>query len=220
MKLSLVVASMLAAFLPSLLIADASAQQERKEDIIVHEEKESQKAFREMIENRARALSLQDAEEYSIIELIDFMMVVRITKQLGLNDDESLRLFQCIHSTLDEIHRLKWERGAIHHYLRIDLDRGAEDSLVRAKLDRAMEIETELATLIKKLVEEGAKTLETKQEAELFLFSFDFESEITKLIEQAEIIAEQRHGPVSGQYNPRDEPDEDEGLPELQGDRR
>ncbi len=171
--------------------------------VMTHDEEESAKVFRDMLEDQARSLSLTDTEDYSIIQLVDFVMVVRITELLGLNNDESIRLFQAMHKSLDRMHRLKWDRGALHHYLRIDIDQGATDDKIQEKLTRAIEIEGELAGILKQMIEESGKVLTAKQDAQLFLFSFDFESEIRGLIEQAENIAAERLGPLSEEFRPR-----------------
>jgi hypothetical protein len=214
--------SVCAALLGALTPGNGWGQQEQTPpDVLVHEEEESARVFRELLDDEARALSLQDTEEYGIIQLVDMMMVMRITKLLELDDDESIRLFQCMHTTLDKIHKLKWERGALHYYLREDIANDAPEAVIQAKLDRAIEIEEQLAALIRKWVTLSKAELTTKQRAQLFLFGFDFEKEIVRLIERAEAIAVERHGPVSDEFKQRTHNGASSPRPETapQGDR-
>ena len=189
------------------------------QEVVTHSEKEGQRLFRGLLENEARALSLGDTDEYSIIELVDLMMVVRISRLLELNDDESVTLFGRMHKYLDALHRLKWDRGAIQHYLRIDIETDADEEVIREKLDRAVNLEIQIAGVLKKLVQESGKQLTAKQEAQLFLFSFDFESEIRKFIRQAEDIAAERHGPLAGRFRERSSNnDPEQETKESEGD--
>src|SRR5690606_12560896 len=108
-----------------------------------------------------------------------------------LSDEETRDLYGIIGGYLDKLHSLKWDRGALQYYLRADIEKHASESDIAAKLEDAINVEKNIATLIGYMVDKAGKVLTPRQQAQLFLFSFDFEKEIYRLIQKAEEIAEQ-----------------------------
>lgn len=174
--------------------------------------------FREFLEDKARSLSLDDTRELSIVQLVDIIMKVQLIDLLGLDGDEAKVLFGEMGKYLDKIHHLKWERGALHYYLRRDLEIEADDDDINRKLESAMDVEIKIAKLIKDMVNAAREDLSVKQQSKLFFFTFDFENDIRELIQQAEALASELHGPTGGKYKGTQE-DRDSPTANAENDR-
>ena len=196
------------------LVGSARGQQAQEQTRRAEEtHKNGEDLFREFLENEARELSLDDTKNLTIFELVDVIMKVQLTEVLGLTKDEAKVLFEKMGNYLDKIHKLKWERGALHYYLKEDLRLGADDEDIARKLNAAMDVEVKIAELNRAMINETGPCLSTEQQGKLFFFTFDFENDIKRMIQQAEDLAAQRHGPTGGEFkliDPQITPDEKE----------
>ena len=161
---------------------------------------DEERIFRELLEDSARDLSLEDVKTRDIRELVDLVMKVRLTRLLELSDEEAVRVIRILSDRIDRIHMLKWERGSVYFYLRAALKDHAPEEQIQKHLNAAMALDVEIAELIRDMINAMSSELTTTQRAKLFLFGSDFEAEIKKLIEQAEEMSAQRRGPVSDKY--------------------
>lgn len=168
---------------------------------------DQERIFRELLEDSARDLPLEDVKERDIRELVDLVMKVRLTRLLELSDEEAVRVIRIISDRLDRIHMLKWERGSVYYFLRADIKERAAEDQIKQHLDAAMALDVEIAELFRGMVEAMTPHLNTTQRAKLFLFGSDFENEIKKLIQQAEDMSAQKRGPVSDKYTRSAKPD-------------
>ncbi len=174
---------------------------------------DQERIFRELLEDSARDISLEDVKERDIRELVDLVMKVRLTRLLELSDEEAVRVIRIISDRIDRIHMLKWERGAVYYFLREDLKEGAPEEQVEKHLDAATALDVEIAELFRDMIQAMTPHLTTTQRARLFLFGSDFETEIKKLIQQAEDMSAQRRGPVSDKYTRSTKPVPEESEP-------
>ncbi len=202
----------LRAVLSVVVVLPAFAQDPSNAPPKGHAEDQEQ-IFRELLEDSARDLSLEDTKERDIRELVDLVMKVRLTRLLELSDEEAVRIIRILSDRLDRIHMLKWERGSVYYFLRADLKEGAAEDQIHKHLDSAMALDVEIAELFRGMIEAMTPHLTTTQRAKLFLFGSDFENEIKKLIQQAEDMSAQRRGPVSDKYTRSAKPAPDEQAP-------
>lgn len=183
------------------------AQQPDSENTASDEEE----VLRGLLESEARALSIDTPQDQSIRDLVDAVMRVRIKNLLELSDEETRALYGVIGEYLDKIHSLKWDRGALQYYLRRDIDAAAGADAIAAKLKDAMEVEKNIALLLNHMVKKSGEVLTPRQQAQLFMFSFDFEKEISRLIQKAEEIAAGSDETLSEPINPRSGPQSRKG---------
>jgi len=93
---------------------------------------------------------------------------------------------------IDKINGMKWERGGLNHFLRVDLQNASPDQEVKTKLEKLMALDITIAESIRAMIDEAATDLSVAQKAKLYLFAGDFEYEIKRLIERAQQISEER----------------------------
>lgn len=167
----------------------AALGQEDTDKVVKLEEHQTEQIFREFLEDEAHELSLNDLENRNIFELVDMIMMVRISKELNLDDAGCIEFYRKIGKLLDKVHRLKWERGSTQFYIRRAIEKGEPSKVVAEKLERALDIDREIDEGVREMVHAASSYLSPEQAAKLFLFAGDFESEIKDLIMRAEAVA-------------------------------
>ena len=176
-------------FVLTCVAANGWAQQNADQPGTETAASDEEEVLRSLLESEARALSIDTPQDQSIRDLVDAVMKVRIKNLLELSDDETGELYGVIGGALDKMHSLKWDRGALQYYLRQNIDTQAPADDVAKMLDDAMHVEKNIALILKYMVEKSGEVLTPRQQAQLFLFTFDFEKEIYRLIQKAEEIA-------------------------------
>lgn len=152
---------------------------------------EAERVFRKLLAIESPGVSLDeiDTSKLDLRQLVDYVLVVRLSKELGLTEDEAARVMKRIGVYKDEIQKLKWQRGATLHYMNEDIKNGAPEETIRAKLNAVLEQDKQIRQLMEKIIEEAGKELSVAQTAKLYLFLGSFESEILALLRKAEQIA-------------------------------
>ncbi len=181
--------STLAATLAVAAFSFAAVGQDDTDKVVSIEERQTEQIFREFLEDEAHELSLNDLENRNIFELVDMIMMVRISKELNLDDAGCIEFYRKIGNLLDKVHRLKWERGSTQFYIRNAIEKGEPSKVIAEKLERALDIDREIDAGVREMIHAASSYLSSEQAAKLFLFSGDFESEIKDLIGRAEAIA-------------------------------
>ena len=179
--------------------------QDDTDKVVALEEQQTEQIFREFLEDEAHELSLNDLENRNIFELVDMIMMVRISKELNLDDAGCIEFYRKIGKLLDKVHRLKWERGSTQYYIRNAIEKGEPSKVISEKLERALDIDREIDDGVREMIHAASSYLSPEQAAKLFLFSGDFESEIKDLIMRAEAVAKgEKPAPKDGTVNKLD----------------
>ncbi len=176
--------STIAAFVCLLLAATSSFGQDPNDD--------AGKLFRQFVDDKARELSLKDTQEHDLRELVGMILKVRVCSVLQLEEEKCIALMARVGESLDKLHDLKWERGAIKYYLRgfrdPKLKPSQEDLLQRYLRAKNLDFEIEGRSQRIASMSEGILTLE--QQIGLYLFLDDFSNEMNRLVRKSQRVAE------------------------------
>lgn len=149
--------------------------------------------FRQLLENETREVTPEDTKDQDIRELIEALMMVRLSKALALNDEETV-LFIRKHSVYrSQFLQQKRKRAEIRRELREALHAKADDATVKAKLDELMRLEVAIAQSTCTMIEESRKDLTLSETAKFYLFIGDFDHELRQLVMRARERSSQNH---------------------------
>lgn len=159
-----------------LLCASVEAQKEHSAD----------SAFRNLVENEARALQIPELEDLEARELVEMVLMVRLKKAMDLTDEQTLRLVRDVGKYKDQLLEMKTQIGSSREALKKALGSGASDGSIGKMLEGLLMQEVAIAELISTLVKEAQKDFSTAQAAKLYLFVDDFEQAMRRLIYRAQ----------------------------------
>jgi hypothetical protein len=149
--------------------------------------------FRQFVEDKARALSLEDTQEHDLRELVGMILKVRVCSVLELEEEKCITLMARVGGALDKLHDLKWERGAIKYYLK-GVVRDPKLNLSKEELfqkyERAKKLDFKIEGLTQTIgsMSEGILTLE--RQIGLYIFLDDFSNEMNRLVRKAQRVTE------------------------------
>ncbi len=168
--------------------------------------------FRQLLEHETREVTPEDTEDQDIRELIEALMMVRLSRALDLSDEETVLFIRKNSAHRSQFLQHKRRRAEVRRELRESLSAKADDATVKAKLDEIMRLEAAIAQTTCTMIEESQKDLTLDQAAKLYLFIGDFDNELRQLVMRARERSSQNHGqsrpPTSAgrPHAPRDRP--------------
>ncbi len=153
------------------------------------ERTKEEKVFRKLIEDEVSAQSREQAENRDTIELVETLMMVRMSRALGLTDDETVVMIRRIGTYKDQVYALKWKRGRTLDELRQGVSGNASEEFIASRLDMLLDQDESIVSLTRTMIEEAQKDLTIEQTAKLYLFIGDFEQEMHQLILRAKELS-------------------------------
>ena len=154
------------------------------------------------------ASAKNDEPETNVRDLAELVMAVKLTKELGLNDEQTILMVRKLAEFRDEMNALKKERQQVSKELRNAIQTKEPEPQIETKLNALIAAEDKMATFRKDKFAKLGEGLSPNKRAILYVFVNDFESEMKQLIQKVKERREQLMGtpnerqPVGGGYNP------------------
>lgn len=144
-----------------------------------------------------------DLESQDARELVETVMLARMSRELELDDEQTVLLVRRIEETKERMAELSKERSEAMKELHASVrDEEAED-VIEEKLERLIGLDAELAEAKLKAFTEVGEGFTVTQRAKLYVFVQEFDSQMRHLVDRAR----QRHrgmGPPEGMGMPED----------------
>lgn len=138
---------------------------------------------------------LKRMSEDDVRALIETVRMVRLSQELGLNDEQTVLLVRQCNETKEETSKIQRERQEIAKELRELVTAGAPDSEIEKTLEHLIAKDKEAVMMRFDAFERAAAGLTPAQQAKLYVFMGDFEKRMRNLIEKAKAhFREQRSG--------------------------
>lgn len=147
--------------------------------------------FRLLVEQEARELSVKYPQDSDIINLVERIMMVRLAETLGLTIEETQNLGSRVGECRSQVYDLKWLRADLRRSLRDSIAAG-DDVAIEEKLDKLLKLEITISQLIEKMIQDSKSDLTVEQAAKFYLFIEDFENDLSRTIDKAQQLTEQR----------------------------
>lgn len=147
----------------------------------------TEEAFRELLENKSPALSV---DELDIRELIRSVLVVQLSQALDLSHEKTVVLAERLREQRREFLGKKHERRGSKEDLGDMIEEGAETEEIREALHSLLAFDREIAESTCTLVEAAQKDLSVAQTARYYLFLGDFENDMRRLIRLAQRMSD------------------------------
>lgn len=140
---------------------------------------------------------MSDAE---LTDLIESVMAARLSKELGLNDEQTVLMVRRFSDFREQLTEMKRQRQEKVRALRTALREKQPDEKIEAALQDLIAHDLDTLEFRKNAYQNAAGSLSTTQRAKLYVFVTDFEADMRKLIQQAR---ERRQGPPPRPRQPK-----------------
>ena len=118
-------------------------------------------------------------------EMVETLMMARLSRELKLNDEETVLMVRRIEEFKQKIGAKKRQRAELAKTLRESVESGAPDEEIQAKTRELMEADRAVAETRFGLFDEASKGLNAAQAARLYVFLSEFEDQMRKLVQRA-----------------------------------
>ncbi len=132
-------------------------------------------------------------DECEVRELVETVMMARLSRELGLTDEQTIIMMRRLDEYKERVAGLKRERNEKAEALKTALDEDADAQEIERILTELVEQDENIATARLRMFRQGTEGLTIKQRAKLYIFMSEFDEEIRKLIHKARTRA--RGGP-------------------------
>lgn len=124
-------------------------------------------------------------KDKDIRDMVTTVMMVRMSRELGLNDEQTVMLVRNFANLRDTLGRLSEEREQLIGKLRSAVEKGAPDDQIQPLLDQLMSVDVQREKVQHEAFEKAGADLTVTQKAKLYIFVQEFEGHMRKLIQKA-----------------------------------
>jgi Spy/CpxP family protein refolding chaperone len=117
--------------------------------------------------------------------LMETIRMVRLTRELGLNDEQTVLVVRRIEDLKQRERELARRKEEVMRELRESVRAGAPDERIQDLLNEAINVDREMAEIKIHAVNEFGDLLSPTQRAKLYLFTSDFNKDMRNMIERA-----------------------------------
>jgi hypothetical protein len=128
---------------------------------------------------------LKNWRERDVRELIETVMLVRLSKELELDDEKTVLLVRRFGEVKEQAESLAKQRGQALAELKASVRAGDTDEVIQEKLTKLRDLDTQLATIKEDAFQQAASELTVTQQAKLYVFIQEFEDEMRHMIMKA-----------------------------------
>lgn len=125
-------------------------------------------------------------QEEDTRNLVETVMMVRLTEELQLDDEQTVIMVRRLRQLKDEVVALKKARGELYRQLKDAVRDHAPDADIQARLQALLEHDRKLETFKQDKALELGEGLATRQQAQLYIFLSEFENDMRHLIHRAQ----------------------------------
>lgn len=133
---------------------------------------------------RGGALMGIGGTDQDVRELVETLMVVRLSRELELSEDQTVLLVRRIGDHRETLNGLQRERRRLMQALREAVNNAENDGAVSAKLEELKVHDRKIADTKLELHAKLAEGLDLRQQARLFIFLQDFEENMRRTVER------------------------------------
>ncbi|MEA3364651.1 MAG: hypothetical protein U9Q79_03335 [Candidatus Hydrogenedentes bacterium] len=137
---------------------------------------------------------LKRMDQEDVRGLIEMVRMIRLSQELGLNDEETVVLVRQYNAIKKEAGNVQKERQEIAKELRELVTTGAPDNDIEKTLDQLIAKDKEALMMRFDAFERAAAGLTPTQKAKLYVFMGDFEKRMRNLIEKAKAQFREQRG--------------------------
>jgi hypothetical protein len=127
----------------------------------------------------------KDGSQAKAREMLEQVMIARLSSELKLNDEQSMMLMRRFTEARAEKQALGKERSEALHALRDIVDQNKDEAALNERLARLRDIDTKLASHKQRLQETMGADLSPWQKGKLVLFLDQFETDIKQMLRDA-----------------------------------
>lgn len=127
--------------------------------------------------------------------LLEEVLMARLTRELALDEEQTVLMVRHLAEFRDNMAALRRERATLARNLRQAVREGKDEAALEKFLGEALAHEEKAAEARRKILDIEGLELTTWQKAKLYLFIQDFESDMRRLLKQAQ---ERRLGRMQG----------------------
>jgi len=125
------------------------------------------------------------AKQAEVRQLIEEVMIARITKELGLNDEQTVLIVRRFSEYRDKAREARQQRKKLVDEMKEDLRSGDNSAQVGEKLKAILALDVQIAQDRTAAFESVATSLTPQQQGKLYLFLADFEVELRRMAQAA-----------------------------------
>lgn len=119
-------------------------------------------------------------------ELLEQVMVARLSKELALDDEQTVLLVRAFTDLRDRISEFRKQRSQLINKLKSQLRDGKDDAGIEASLEAVLAHDEKVSKARREIFERVGADLTPWQRAKLYVFMNDFEMDIKKLLKRAQ----------------------------------
>jgi len=134
---------------------------------------------------RAIPKEIGNWEDREVRALIEAVRMVRLSRQLGLDDEQTVLLMRRYEELKETIGNYSKERAEVLRNLRDLVARNAADDEIKQALDRLKELDRAILEAKLSALDNAGADLTPAQQAKLYVFMQDFEQDMRRLVERA-----------------------------------
>lgn len=124
------------------------------------------------------------ASERDAREMVEVVMMVRLSKELGLSEEETVLLVRRMSEFRDDVQKAQRRRRELMDAIRKAIAEGAEDEAILAHLDELKSIDRRLNNIKLEAHDKLAEGLTVQQQARLYLFLQDFDENMRRMVQR------------------------------------
>ncbi len=119
-------------------------------------------------------------------KLLEEVLMARLTRELALDEEQTVLMVRHLAEFRDNMAALRRERMVLSRNLRQAVREGKDEEAIAKVLEEVVAHEAKAAEARREIVEFDGFELTTWQKAKLYLFIVDFESDMRRLLKQAQ----------------------------------
>jgi hypothetical protein len=127
----------------------------------------------------------QPLEEKDLRQLIETVKMVRLSQELGLNDEQTVNMVRKFDRYRDQAAQFRRERQQLLRDLKDAAKSGKPEADIDKLIQNLIQQDQKLAGLRTQAFEDAGKDLNPTQRAKLYVFMNDFEDDMRRLIQRA-----------------------------------
>ena len=124
-------------------------------------------------------------EEKDTRELVETLLMVRLSRELALEKEQTVVMVQRVSETRDALQALRQERQALLSALRDSVQAGEDAAVIQENLQKMRQHDREMVETRQRSFDELAQGLTATQQARLYVFLEDFEGQMRQMAQQA-----------------------------------
>lgn len=125
------------------------------------------------------------AKKAEVRQLIEEVMIARITKDLALNDEQTILIVRRFAEYRDKAREARQQRKKLVDEMKEALRTTENPAPVEEKLKAILALDTQIAQNRTQAFETMATSLTPQQRGKLYLFLADFENELRRMVQSA-----------------------------------